>query len=483
MLATRTAQPGFFKKNARRRCRCTASSSSRKPPSLDSLQRCVTVLEPLLAHPELDAQLELKRALRSLGSAVDNDDRGLISRVVLGSVVLRARLEHLATTSRLSTLLPQSLSFVCLYLLYHCDDTPQWKLSVSEPLTVQLISAYENNAAVLTALKRASPDAVAWPEDPELWLSTCRSLPLWLAQRLVSQYGAASASALAAAWNSPGPVTLRVNTLRASVAAVQQSLSAAGFAVQPCVHAPCALRLLDGRPPLGVWSLPGWADGFFEVQDEGSQLIAWATSAAPGETVLDLCAGNGGKTLALASRVKPGGGRVICFDVNARRLTHLAANAARAGCEDCITLCTDEAALSAAVAATPVDCVLVDAPCSSSGALRRTPHARWKPEWEEETKQMPATQRQLLAHAASMVRPGGRLVYATCSVLAAENQDVSDWFRQELGEDFTPLPFDGDDTSWPGPHGLESARHSVALLPHVHDTDGFYIARWLKRMP
>ena len=436
----------------------------RAAPSLGVLQRAVQLLDVLLQSPELDVQLEVKRALRKGGAGDSNDDRALFGRLVLGTTVLRRRLAFLATSTGLE---PRASVLAALYLAFHCDDAPYWRLSLDDPLLTQLLDA--------AYVAQAAPGHVAWPTDPVQRLSVSRSLPDWLAELLVAQYGASQADSFMEACNQPGPITLRVNELRASVDAVAEALTAAGHEVRRGSYSPHALRLVDGRPPLGVWSLPGWSAGWYEIQDEGSQLIAQATGVQPGHTVVDLCAGNGGKTLAMAN-LMAGRGRIIAYDVEARRLTHLAASAARVGCAHCVTVCSTLGALRDAVAAAPVDCVLVDAPCSSTGALRRTPHARWKPSWRAETLGAPELQRQLLQEAASLVRPGGRLVYATCSVLAAENEDVARSLEAHHGGCFTPLAFAGDAT-WTGPPAQGRA-HEVALLPHVHGTDGFYIARW-----
>ena len=437
------------------------------------LLRAVQLLDVLLQSPELDVQVEVKRALRKGGAGDTNDDRALLSRLVLGTTVLRERLVYLATSAGLK---PRASVLAALYLVHHCDDAPWWRLSLDDSRLRQLLDTPGD--CTVAAIAQAAPENTAWPADEVQRLSMSRSVPVWLAELLVAQYGFPEADGYMEACNRPGPITLRVNTLRASVDAVSDALTAAGHAVARGRFAPHALRLVDGRPPLGVWSLPGWSAGWYEIQDEGSQLIAQATGVQPGHTVVDLCAGNGGKTLAMAN-LMAGRGRIITFDVDARRLAHLAASAARAGYAECVAVCSTMDALRDAVAAAPVDCVLVDAPCSSSGALRRTPHARWAPSWRTETLEAPALQRQLLQDAASYVRPGGRVVYATCSVLDAENGDVTRSFEAN-NESFTPLSFTGD-AAWTGPPACGQGRdHEVALLPHIHGTDGFYIARWMR---
>jgi len=205
------------------------------------------------------------------------------------------------------------------------------------------------------------------------------------------------------------------------------------------------------------------------VQDEGSQLVALATEAQPGERAVDYCAGRGGKTWALAALVAPRGA-VRAWDVDAELRQQLrGARAARAGAEGLVEAPEERPAPGADGTGT-ADVVLVDAPCSSSGALRRHPSQRWAL-GEGEVDLLPRLQLQVLREAALLVRPGGRLVYATCSLLRAENGDVADAFEAACGKDFEPWPFEGRAVNG----------HCRTLLPHVDGTDGFFIARWRRR--
>ncbi len=446
------------------------------------LKQATVVLASVLAQPDVDAQSHVKAALRRGTSAagdaaLDNDDRGALAHIVLAADVLRARLAHLLRCSSVAYDFADGDVRVALalYMIHESPWPPLPHAFLAEALSLSL--------AQLAALAAASPDTVRWPEAPTARLASQRSLPVWLAESFVARFGAHQADAMCAVLNAPGPVTLRVNTPYADVSAEQtvrdvaETLNAAGAATVPGRYAPSALRLVAGRPPLGVWSLPGWYEGRWEVQDEGSQLIALATRAQPGHVVLDMCAGNGGKTLALASMLR-GCGRIIAYDVSAKRLAALQAAAARVGVAHCVRVCADEEALRAAVAEAPVDVVLVDAPCSSTGALRRRPHSRWAPGFEEEARAAPALQRRILEQAAGFVRPAGRLVYATCSLLVEENEHVAESFsRSAAGAQFEPWPFHAAFDAGPP---LSPGAHEVTLLPHVHDTDGFYIARWTR---
>ena len=444
-----------------------ASALPSSAPTASVVRQAAVTLACVLAQPERDAQALVRTALRhgSRAAELDNDDRARLATMVLGCCVLRARLDYLLRSAGANSAEAAGEEYarllVALYLLHEAPAS--W--------TPVDVGALGLRAETLSALRASSPALLSWPADAAESLAAKRSLPLWLAAAFVRRFGDDGADALGAQLNAVGPVTLRVNSAKASVGAVADLLSSAGANTMPGRYAPDALRLTAGRPPLGCWSLPGWQAGLWEVQDEGSQLIALATRAQPGETVLDYCAGNGGKTLALASMMHSTG-CILCCDISQRRLAALAASSQRVGVAHCVHVCLDVAALAVAVAASPVDCLLVDAPCSSTGALRRRPHARWTPGFEAEAAAAPQTQRMLMSQAAEM-QPA-RLVYATCSLLAEENEEVRAWFDATYGTQYQPWPFDAAD---PGPQAGPAA-HERTMLPHIHGTDGFYVARW-----
>eukprot|EP00439_Symbiodinium_sp_Y106_P024099 s2316_g2.t4 len=247
-------------------------------------------------------------------------------------------------------------------------------------------------------------------------LSVAWSLPLWMAERWLQHLGPLSAFQLGRAMCQPARITLRVNTLRTTRLELMHQLSEHG----------------DGRPANGgVWQLPGYSQGLFEVQDEGSQILALATEARPGETVLDYCAGRGGKTWLLCVLVAPHG-RVTAWDVDEDlRKQLLGARAKRASVDGLLEVAGTKPS-------THADVVLVDAPCSSCGVWRRHPSQRWALQ-ESEIDHIAAQQLQILEEASQLVHVGGRLVYATCSLLRAENDAVAERFEQLAGDCFRRL--------------------------------------------
>lgn len=239
--------------------------------------------------------------------------------------------------------------------------------------------------------------------------------PEWLLERFDRAFPQ-TCDAEVAALNEPAPVDLRVNLLRTSRAAVQAYLREEGHAVVPTDLSPAGLRA-DAWLPLA--NSKSFKDGLVEIQDEGSQMLALAVNARPGERVADLCAGAGGKTLALAVMME-NSGEIIAADVSPSRLRRMTPRLRRAGVTIAHATTVDIAALADAVE--PVDRVLIDAPCSATGAWRRHPEARWRLTPGQMAEHV-ATQAGLLRDGARLVRPGGWLIYATCSLLPEENED------------------------------------------------------------
>jgi len=299
--------------------------------------------------------------------------------------------------------------------------------------------------------------------------------PEWLAPHFERVFGA-SAAREGEALARRAPVDLRVNTLRSDRDKVSKAL--AKFGAMPTPFSPNGVRIV---PPAGggrsanVEADASHGRGWFEVQDEGSQIAALMADVGPRRQVLDLCAGAGGKTLALAAQMQ-NTGQIYAYDSERQRLRPIFERLKRAGARNVQVLeGGDEAALIALGAR--FDLVLVDAPCSGSGVWRRRPDAKWRlrPASLEERC---AEQRAVLDLGARMVKPGGRLVYVTCSVLPQENVDQIEAFKQRHPL-FVGLP---TDQLWrahlPGdpPSAEDGERNSLLLTPARHGTDGFFIA-------
>ena len=282
----------------------------------------------------------------------------------------------------------------------------------------------------------ARPEQLAKPSDPMDALAAETSVPRWLAALWAEQLGPAETRALAAALNQRAPLTVRANLLKTTRDELRDVLLAEGARVAPTRWSPHALTF-TGRT--NVFALKAFKAGLFEVQDEGSQLIAEACGARPGQIVVDACAGAGGKALALMAEMR-NRGKVIACDRDGRRLDELRLRARRDGAHNWEARTVPEGASGEARLQDlrgKADVVLVDAPCSGLGALRRNPDARWRMD-EAEVDSFPPRQRDILRRYAGLVRPGGRLVYATCSINRRENEDVRSSFLAERPE-FVPV--------------------------------------------
>jgi 16S rRNA (cytosine967-C5)-methyltransferase len=297
------------------------------------------------------------------------------------------------------------------------------------------------------------------------------NLPEPIYAALCAQYGAAETLALARALNQEAPADLRANSLKIGREALLAQLAEDGIAASASAYSPWGIRL-SKRIASGARVL---AEGLAEPQDEGSQLLALLVAAQPGETVIDFCAGAGGKTLALAATMRDRG-RLIAADSAAGRLARLAPRLERAGvhCVETRPLAADDPEPFPDLAG-QADAVLVDAPCSGTGTWRRNPELRLRP---VDTVALAVQQLAILERAARLVRPGGRLVYATCSLLAAENEAVVDAFLARH-PDYAPDPAAG--RHWPPLAALLGADQRLRLLPHRHGSDGFFAAPLRRR--
>lgn len=324
----------------------------------------------------------------------------------------------------------------------------------------------EPERAVLQRLRSRSAEALA----PAVQLD----LPDWLWERLQAQLGEAEATCTAQALLNPAPLDLRVNLARIDREAVLQRLAHDGLAAEATAHSPAGIRLA-GKPAINRHPL--FQEGLVEVQDEGSQLLAWLVAPRRGEMIADYCAGAGGKALALAMLMR-GTGRLYAMDVSTKRLAALAPRAARAGVTNIhpIALSGENDARAKRLGG-KMERVLVDAPCSGFGTLRRNPDLKWR-HGPQAIAELAEKQARILTAAARLVKPGGRLVYATCSLLREENEAIAEAFS----------------TAHPGFAALSCeqllAQQRIALTggdlylrlwPHRHGTDGFFAAAFERR--
>ncbi len=303
---------------------------------------------------------------------------------------------------------------------------------------------------------------------PAEWSAAVRcDWPDWLYERLLAQWPEAELELLARALNQSAPLDLRVNILKTTREDALAQLAASGLAAAPGALSPWAIRLAE-KPALAKHPL--FMEGCVEVQDEGSQLLGLLLAPRRGEMVVDFCAGAGGKTLLLGALMK-NAGRLYAFDVSDKRLANLKPRLARSGLSNVHPVRIEhERDLKVKRLAGKIDRVLVDAPCSGLGTLRRNPDLKWRQN-EKSVAELCAKQAAILASAANLLKPGGRLVYATCSLLHDENDAIVDAFLA-AHPDYQVLSADEALAR----HGVSLPGERLRLLPHVHQTDGFFAA-------
>ncbi|RJG01822.1 RsmB/NOP family class I SAM-dependent RNA methyltransferase [Noviherbaspirillum sedimenti] len=294
------------------------------------------------------------------------------------------------------------------------------------------------------------------------------NLPSWLFDKLLAREGEAGLVELTEAMNRPAPLDLRVNALKAAREDVVRELAAAPIIAEPTPYSPLGIRI-HKKPALQ--NLPLFQSGAIEVQDEGSQLLAQIVGAKRGEMVVDFCAGAGGKTLALGANMR-NTGRLYAFDVSDKRLAKLKPRLARSGLSNVHpVLIAHENDTKVKRLAGKVDRVLVDAPCSGLGTLRRNPDMKWR-QTPASVAELNVKQAAILAGAARLVKAGGRLVYATCSLLDEENQAIVEQFLASH-EDFSLVPM--HEVLAEQKIALEMQDY-LQLTPQRHQTDGFFAA-------
>jgi 16S rRNA (cytosine967-C5)-methyltransferase len=357
------------------------------------------------------------------------------------------------------------------------DDTPRnrvlaW-LALAEagtPESVQRLFSGAKSApaplvdqelALLVKLQGQTLEHPAMPEDVRL------ECPAWAAASLRRRFGDSFAKEMSAML-TPAPLDLRVNTIKAAREDMLRALRSLGLRAEPSAMAPHGIRVHERVSLAGLQMLKS---GEVEIQDEGSQLVAMLVDARAGERVADFCAGAGGKTLAIAAQMK-NRGHVAACDVSEGRLKRAAERFRQAGLHNIETrLLASETDRWIKRRKGGFDRVLVDAPCSGTGTWRRNPDARWRQHEEEGLEKLVALQSRILASAARLVKPGGRLVYATCSLLAEENEEqVAAFLAAHPAFRVVPLR-DAAPT-------LPASAHTdyLSLTPARNDTDGFFAA-------
>lgn len=423
------------------------------------------------------ADLALDAALSRMPD-LDPRDRGLATELVYGVLRQRGRLDFaLARFCRkpLPKVETKVLTLLRLgaYQLLLLDRVPA-PAAVFETVELARRTGMERATGFINGILRSllrAPDANALPDpvgEPLAYLEHAFSVPGWLAARWVAEMGREEACALAEAMTRSAPFTLRVNTLRIGREAFLEELARAGFEAAPTRFAPEGV-IVTGR---GGKRLPGADEGWFQVQDEASMLIPHLLAPQPGERILDACAAPGGKTTQIAALAQ-NAARILALDLHPKRIALVSEGARRLHCAGIETRCWDLTAPPDFLSPGSFDRVLVDAPCSGLGVLRRNPEIRWR-RTAADFGQMAALQRAILGNVAPLVRPGGVLLYSLCTLTPEETTGVVDSFLathpEFIREDMRSL--------FPEWQELFNETGALRTLPHRHGgMDAFFAVR------
>jgi 16S rRNA (cytosine967-C5)-methyltransferase len=422
------------------------------------------------AEPLLDAALS-QTGIRN------PQDRGLLTELVYGTLRMRGRLDWIAgrlyrgDEAALETPVRNILR-TGLYQLIFTDRIPPFAAvyeTVGIAKKIRPAAAGLVNAILRNALREK--ENIAWPDmakDPGKAISVFHSHPRWLVECWLDRYGIDETIAICRANNAIPPLSVRVNTLKTSRENAIAALAEEGIAAETARFSPDGIIL--PAPAAGLRETAAFKNGLIRVQDEASQLVTRLVAPRPGERILDLCAGVGGKTLHMAAFMN-NQGEMTAVDLNPDKLRFLAAEAGRLG-TTIVEPFPGDAARTPDTFHGAFDRVLLDAPCSGLGTLRRNPEIRWRiapADLEKSSK----TQKRLLRSAADCVKPGGLLAYCVCTVTPEENEDVAaDLLAARPG--FKHIPPEGI------PPELTDVDGFFRTFPHRHSTDGFFGAIFIR---
>ncbi|MFZ1977601.1 MAG: 16S rRNA (cytosine(967)-C(5))-methyltransferase RsmB, partial [Bacteroidota bacterium] len=380
------------------------------------------------------------------------------------------------------------LQYIVQRLMHDFDGNVSEEDGMYVMLCVLLLPEYTDQEIVKEALKKKLAGGqliaflpkllprlkndIAYPDGFIERLSVQYSYPEWMVRRFIADHGKDEAERLCAGLNTPAPLTLRVNTLKTTVEECRVKLLSAGIETKKTPLSPFGLKV---SKRINIFSLDVFRQGWFEVQDEGSQILPLLVDPKPAIKLLDACAGAGGKTLEFSALMK-NRGEIVAADVNSYRLEELRKRSKRAGADNIRIRAVESLADLQKEYTEYFDVVFVDAPCSGLGTIRRNPGLKWKVN-EQTINEVSEKQQSILMSVSPLLKPGGILVYATCTVLHQENELQIDAFRART-ENYSP--YLKASASGLCPEMIRQNSAFFSFLPHKHDTDGFFCAMLTK---
>jgi 16S rRNA (cytosine967-C5)-methyltransferase len=432
-------------------------------------EKALEVLQRVESGAFADALLEQAR------SSFDARDRAFILELVNGTLRNRARLDwaldlfSAQPVERTDTATRNILRLGAYQMLF-LDRVP---VSAAVNTATELAKVHGKKSGYVNGLLRnldRKRSSITYPDEPERRLAVLYSHPAWLIRRWRQRFGSETAERLLGENNRPAPLGIRANTLRTNREELKAALSLQGAEAVDMAFSATGLELLSSP---GIRSLPAYTQGLFMVQDQAAQLVGLLVAPEPGDTVLDACAAPGGKATHLAELMQ-NRGAIIALENDPGRIGKVRENSERLGTTIVVPTLGD----AARYRRDTFDKILIDAPCSGLGVLRRHPDGRWSKS-EGTIRERTVDQRRILENCASLLKPGGTLVYATCTTEPEENEEIIAGFLSGPGDDF-----EVDD---PRPYLPERAAILVDekgffhTYPQATEMDGFFGARLVKR--
>jgi 16S rRNA (cytosine967-C5)-methyltransferase len=430
--------------------------------------------EGAYAEPLLDASL-------SGHPQTKLQDRRLITEIVYGTLRMREHLDWVIERLYRGKFNTMDVSIknilrTGLYQLLFTERIPEFAI-VDEAVEIAKKMHRQGSGLVNAILRNfiRKKDQIAYPEigkDPAHHISIVHSHPLWLVKKWIDMFGVEETAALCKANDQVPPVTVRVNTLKTTREKTKEELSQHGFEVKETAFSPDGLII--SNPTMSARETDSYTSGRIQVQDEASQLIGRLVSPKPGENVLDICAGMGGKTAHLAA-IMENRGNILALDISEKQIDALCKNLSRLNAAIVDVQFGDAREKPGKAFIESFDRILVDAPCTGLGTLRRNPEIKWRA-CPEDAEKCSVLQKAILANAALYLKRGGSLIYSTCTITEEENEAVIEDFTNRHPDFICVCPPDTISSSLVDDHGY------FRSYPHRHGTDGFFGAVLIKGM-
>lgn len=412
-------------------------------------------------------------------SALSREDAGLVTELVYGTISRMNTLDYVLeefVSKGIAKLQPwvRNLLRLSLYQIMYLDRIPS-HAAVNEAVNIAKKKGHEGISGMVNGVLRSvlrAGDLPVIPDglSPAKRISIQYSHPKWLVKRWITEYGVDTAEAICAANNEPPAVSVRVNTTMISREALLSQMIEQGLQASASEVSPYGIVVKGG----GNLALSSWyRDGYLSVQDESSMLVAEAVAPEPGMKVLDCCAAPGGKTAHMGELMKDKGS-IFANDLHPHKAKLISDQAARLGLDSVVTGSADALELEHTLEHQSFDRILLDAPCSGLGVIRRKPDLKWRKQ-PEDVASVASLQGQLLQSVSKLLKPGGVLVYSTCTTEQTENSEVVAVFLKQ-NPDFTSITFTSP--LWDRMEGTALAEgEGIQLLPHHYGSDGFYISK------